>query len=100
MGFGQSQYRLESRTDTQIESNRKFVYDYDENGNIIYYLWENFDEDSQTFKNYIKREYIYDNNNLQIEESQFKWENESWVGVEKKEKEHISFVLPGSRKLR
>ena len=93
LGFGQSQYRLESRTDTQIESNRKFVYDYDENGNIIYYLWENFDEDSQTFKNFIKREYIYDNNNLQIEESLFKWENESWIGVEKKEKEHINGVL-------
>ena len=40
LGFGQSQYRLESRTDTQVENNRKWVSDYDENGNRTNFLSE------------------------------------------------------------
>ena len=92
LGFGQSQYRLESHTYTQVENNRKWVSDYDENGNRTNFLWKEFDEDSQTFKNYIKRDYIYDNN-LKIEESQFKWENESWVGLKKSEYEHVNGVI-------
>ena len=92
LGFGQSQYRLESHTETRIGSNWKRIRDYDENGNLIYYLFKNFDEDSQTFINAIKYNYIYDNNNLRIESSQSKWENESWVGVRKNELEYINGV--------
>ena len=92
LGFGQSQYRLEIHTDTQVENNRKWVSDYDENGNRTNFLWKKFDEDSQSFKDYIKRDYIYDNN-LKIEESQFKWENESWVGLTKSEYEHVNGVI-------
>ena len=93
MGFGQSQYRLESHTETQMGNNRKFIRDYDENDNLINYLFKNFDEDSQTFINEIKYNYIYDNNNLRIEYSQSKWENESWVGVRKNEFEYINGVI-------
>ena len=92
LGFGQSQYRLESHTETQMGNNRKFISDYDENGNLIYYVFKNFDEDSQTFINANKYNYIYDNNNLRIESSQSKWENESWVGVRKNELEYINGV--------
>ena len=92
LGFGQAQYRLESHTETRIGSNWKRIRDYDENGNLIYYLFKNFDEDSQTFINAIKYNYIYDNNNLRIESSQSKWENESWVGVRKNELEYINGV--------
>ena len=93
LGFGQSQYRLESHTNTKLESNRKDFYDYNENGNIIYTLIKNFDEDSQTFINSYEYNHIYDNNNLHIGFTQFKWENESWVGVQKRENEHINGVL-------
>jgi len=93
LGFGQSQYRLESHTETQMGNNRKFIRDYDENDNLINYLFKNFDEDSQTFINEIKYNYIYDNNNLRIEYSQSKWENESWVGVRKNEFEYINGVI-------
>ena len=92
LGFGQSQYRLESLTETRIGSNWKRIRDYDENGNLIYYLFKNFDEDSQTFINANEYNYIYDNNNLRIESSQSKWENESWVGVRKNELEYINGV--------
>ena len=92
LGFGQSQYRLESHTETRIGSNWKLIKDYDENGNLIYYLFKNFDEDSQTFINANEYNYIYDNNNLRIESSQSKWENESWVGVRKNELEYINGV--------
>ena len=92
LGFGQAQYRLESHTDTQMGYNRKIIRDYDENGNSIYYLFKNFDEDSQTFINANEYNYIYDNNNLRIESSQSKWENESWVGVRKNELEYINGV--------
>ena len=93
LGFGQSQYRLESHTDTRMGNNSKLIKDYNENGNIIYYLSKNFDEDSQTFINSYEYNYIYDNNNLQIGFTQFKWENESWVGVQKRENEYINGVL-------
>jgi len=93
LGFGQSQYRLESHTETQMGNNRKFIRDYDENGNLIYYVFKNFDEDSQTFINANKYNYIYDNNNLRIESSQSKWENESWVGLQKNELEYINGVI-------
>ena len=74
-------------------SNTKLIKNYNENGNTIYYLSKNFDEDSQTFINSYEYNYIYDNNNLQIGFTQFKWENESWVGVQKRENEHINGVL-------
>ena len=74
-------------------SNIKLIKNYNENGNTIYYLSKNFDEDSQTFINSYEYNYIYDNNNLQIGFTQFKWENESWVGVQKRENEHINGVL-------
>jgi hypothetical protein len=96
LGFGQSQYRLESRTEIQNQHNRKIIYDYDENGNLIYFQKNNFDEDSQTFINSNKSSYIYDNNNLQIRYTQFKWENESWVGVQKREIEYINGVISQS----
>ena len=83
IGFGQSQYRLESHTDTQMGNNRKIIKDYDENGNLKYSLFKNFDEDSQTFINASKTNYIYDNNNLQTENTAFRWENESWLNTHK-----------------
>ena len=95
-GFGQAQYRLESSTETQMESNRIVIRDYDENGNSINWVFKDFDEDSQTFINRSKYNYIYDNNNLQIEYTQFKWENESWVGVRKSEFEYINGVISQS----
>ena len=96
LGFGQAQYRLESSTETQMESNRIVIKDYDENGNGIYYVFKYFDEDSQTFINRYSFNYIYDNNNLQIEYTQFIWENESWVGVQKRESEYINGVISQS----
>ena len=96
LGFGQAQYRLEGSTETQMEYNRKIIRDYDENGNLLDYLYKDFDEDSQTFINRYNHNYIYDNNNLQIEYTQSVWENESWVGVQKRENEYINGVISQS----
>ena len=96
LGFGQAQYRLEGSTETQMEYNRIVIKEYDENGNVIYYVFKYFDEDSQTFINRYNFNYIYDNNNLQIEYTEFIWENESWVGVQKREDEYINGVISQS----